>query len=120
NRERQRYIGYKAGHFRLCGRAQLMRGRQHYGATFVQAFTSPLRDIGRHEYLTKRRRAAYNRRTEWFDWHGDISMRETHHPEQNHILAALPRAERQRLDKHLQLVPMPLGTVLYESGDTLR
>jgi len=47
-------------------------------------------------------------------------MRETHHPEQNHILAALPRAERQRLNKHLQLVPMPLGTVLYESGDTLR
>jgi len=48
------------------------------------------------------------------------SMPETHHPEQNHILAALPRAERERLYQHLELVLMPLGTVLYESGDTLR
>jgi CRP-like cAMP-binding protein len=47
-------------------------------------------------------------------------MPETHHPEQNHILAALPPAERERLFSHLQLVPMPLGTVLYESGSTLR
>jgi len=47
-------------------------------------------------------------------------MQETHHPEQNHILAALPAAERERLFQHLQLVPMPLGTVLYESGDVLR
>ncbi len=47
-------------------------------------------------------------------------MPETHHPEQNHILAALPPSERERLFSHLQLVPMPLGTVVYESGDTLR
>ena len=47
-------------------------------------------------------------------------MRETHHPEQNHILAALPPAERERLFPHLQLVPMPLGKVLYESGELLR
>ena len=47
-------------------------------------------------------------------------MRETHHPEQNHILAALPPAERERLFPHLQLVPMPLGKVLYESGQLLR
>jgi CRP-like cAMP-binding protein len=41
-------------------------------------------------------------------------------PEQNHILAALPPADQERLFPHLKLVPMPLGKVLYESGDTLR
>jgi CRP-like cAMP-binding protein len=41
-------------------------------------------------------------------------------PQQNHLLAALPLAERARLFPHLQLVPMPLGKVLYESGDVLR
>ena len=41
-------------------------------------------------------------------------------PRQNQILNALPSAERDRLFPHLKLVPMPLGTVLYESGDTLR
>ena len=41
-------------------------------------------------------------------------------PQQNHLLAALSPAERERLYPHLQLVPMPLGKVLYESGDLLR
>src|SRR5271167_2070312 len=41
-------------------------------------------------------------------------------PMQNHLLAAFSPAERQRLYSHLQLVPMPLGKVLYESGDLLR
>jgi CRP-like cAMP-binding protein len=41
-------------------------------------------------------------------------------PQQNHLLAALPPAERERIYPHLQLVPMPLGKVLYESGDVLR
>jgi CRP-like cAMP-binding protein len=40
--------------------------------------------------------------------------------EQNHLLAALSEHERERLHPHLQLVPMPLGKVLYESGDLLR
>jgi CRP-like cAMP-binding protein len=40
-------------------------------------------------------------------------------PRQNHLLAALSDAERERLYPHLQLVPMPLGKVLYESGDVL-
>jgi CRP-like cAMP-binding protein len=44
----------------------------------------------------------------------------THHPEQNHLLAAFPPAERERLFPHLQLVPMPLGKVMYESGQRLR
>jgi CRP-like cAMP-binding protein len=45
------------------------------------------------------------------------SLRE---PERNHLLAALSPAERERLYPHLQLVPMPLGKVLYESGDVLQ
>jgi hypothetical protein len=36
------------------------------------------------------------------------------------LLTALPPAERARIEPHLQFVPMPLGTVLYESGDLLR
>jgi CRP-like cAMP-binding protein len=40
-------------------------------------------------------------------------------PQQNYVLAALSAAERERLYPHLQLVPMPLGKVLYESGDVL-
>ena len=40
-------------------------------------------------------------------------------PLQNHLLAALPSLERDRLFPHLQLVDMPLGRVLYESGDPL-
>jgi len=41
-------------------------------------------------------------------------------PEQNHLLAALSPAERERLYPHLRLVKMPLGKALYEPGDTLR
>lgn len=43
-----------------------------------------------------------------------------HDPQQNHLLAALSPAERERLYPHLRLVAMPLGKVLYESGDRLR
>jgi len=43
-----------------------------------------------------------------------------HAPPHNHLLAALPPAERERIYSHLQLIPMPLGKVLYESGDVLR
>lgn len=42
-----------------------------------------------------------------------------HDPRQNHLLAALPAAEFERLHRHLELVPMPLGEVLYESGGQL-
>jgi CRP-like cAMP-binding protein len=44
---------------------------------------------------------------------------EPYSPAQNRLLAALSVAERERIDPHLELVPMPLGRVLYESGDTL-
>ena len=37
----------------------------------------------------------------------------------NHLLAALPDAEWQRWLPELELVEMPLGQVLYESGNTL-
>jgi CRP-like cAMP-binding protein len=41
-------------------------------------------------------------------------------PEQNHLLDALPHADRERLFPHLRLVTLPLGAVLYESGDAQR
>jgi CRP-like cAMP-binding protein len=41
-------------------------------------------------------------------------------PQQNHLLAALHRDVLERLIPDLELVEMPLGMVLYESGDTLR
>jgi len=43
-----------------------------------------------------------------------------HAPQQNHLLAALSPEERDRLLPHLRLVTMPLGKVLYESGDVQR
>ena len=35
-------------------------------------------------------------------------------PNQNHLFAALPTAEFERQVTHLELVPMPLGEILYE------
>ena len=46
-------------------------------------------------------------------------MPEVHEPEDNHLLAALPVEVQQRIFPHLVLVPLPLGKVLYESGDEL-
>ena len=43
-----------------------------------------------------------------------------HNPSQNHLLAALPSAEFAAFSSHLELVPMPLGQVLYEPGTQLR
>lgn len=42
-----------------------------------------------------------------------------HSPKQNHLLAALPKAEFERLSAHLEFVAMPLGDVLYEAGGRL-
>ncbi len=47
-------------------------------------------------------------------------MSEMPRPQQNHLLAALPADVQQRLFGRLELVPLPLGKVLYESGDALR
>lgn len=41
-------------------------------------------------------------------------------PQQNHLLAALPADVQQRLQVNLELIPLPLGKVVYESGDALR
>jgi len=38
-------------------------------------------------------------------------------PEQNYLIAALPAADRVRLLPQLELVPLPLGWAVYESGD---
>src|SRR3984893_8273487 len=44
----------------------------------------------------------------------------SHSPRQNHLLAALPAGDYERVASHLELVPMKLGEVLYESGVQLR
>lgn len=41
-------------------------------------------------------------------------------PQRNQLLAALSQQESERILPHLSLVPMPLGKVLYESGDLMR
>jgi CRP-like cAMP-binding protein len=41
-------------------------------------------------------------------------------PRQNHLLNVLPAVEYERLLPNLELVAMPLGDVLYESGGELR
>jgi CRP-like cAMP-binding protein len=43
-----------------------------------------------------------------------------HDPQQNHLLAALSPAARERIYPQLQLVELLLGKVLYESGDVSR
>ena len=47
-------------------------------------------------------------------------MSSPHSPKQNHLLDALPAGDYDRLQSHLELVPMALGDVLYESGAKLR
>ena len=46
-------------------------------------------------------------------------MIDGHDPRGNHLLAALPEAEWARVSEHLVLVDMPLGRVVYESGQQL-
>lgn len=43
-----------------------------------------------------------------------------HSPNQNYLLAALPTAEFEHVVDCLELVPMPLGEVLYEPGGRLQ
>lgn len=45
-----------------------------------------------------------------------MTVRRTPSPTQNDLLAALSAAELKRLRSHLELVEMPLGEVVYESG----
>lgn len=46
-------------------------------------------------------------------------MTDSHSPRQNCLLYALPVDEYKRISPHLELVQMPNGKVLYESGDEL-
>jgi CRP-like cAMP-binding protein len=43
-----------------------------------------------------------------------------HSPNQNHLLAALPTLEFERLLPALELVPLPLGSMLYKPGEKMR
>ncbi|MBC7786511.1 MAG: Crp/Fnr family transcriptional regulator [Methylophilaceae bacterium] len=47
-------------------------------------------------------------------------MTELYNPRQNHLLDALLKSEYDRLFSGLELVKMPLGQVLYESGGQLK
>lgn len=47
-------------------------------------------------------------------------MLSRHTPNQNHLLAALPAEAFERISPHLELIAMPLGEVLYESGEQLQ
>jgi CRP-like cAMP-binding protein len=47
-------------------------------------------------------------------------MSSIHSPNQNHLLAALPAAEFERLAPHLEKVSMPLGEILYEPGGQMQ
>ncbi len=46
-------------------------------------------------------------------------MSALHSPRQNHLLATLPADIFEHILPHLELIPMPLGQVLYESGGQL-
>jgi len=46
-------------------------------------------------------------------------MPSPHTPKQNHLLAALPADDYARLAPDLELIPMPLGWAVYESGGHL-
>ena len=41
-------------------------------------------------------------------------------PRQNHLLEALPATDYQRLAPHLELIKLPLGEALCESGGRLQ
>ncbi|MDP1538359.1 MAG: Crp/Fnr family transcriptional regulator [Burkholderiales bacterium] len=47
-------------------------------------------------------------------------MPSSNSPNQNHLLAALPTVEFERLQPHLELVPLALGDFLYEPGEQLQ
>jgi CRP-like cAMP-binding protein len=49
----------------------------------------------------------------------NLSATDQHRPQENALLAALSTAECERLAKDLELIPLALGQVLYESGETM-
>src|SRR2546427_1139224 len=71
------------------------------------AANGPARSVGKASTLPLRNRA-------------HMAGPERHSPHQNHLLDALPTGDYERLVSHLELIPMRLGDVLYESGAQLR
>ena len=51
---------------------------------------------------------------------GGGASRQRSDPLQNHLLAALPQSDYERLAAHFELTAMPLGEVLYEPGGQLQ
>jgi len=49
-----------------------------------------------------------------------VDLTAKHSPTQNHLLNVLPAEVIKRLTPHLELVAMPLGEILYESGGQLQ
>ena len=49
----------------------------------------------------------------------NLSAKDQHRPQQNALIAALSAAECDRLANDLELIPLALGQVLYESGQTM-
>ena len=49
-----------------------------------------------------------------------LAMPVADNPSRNHLLAALPATEFERLAPHLERVPMLLGETLYEPGAQLQ
>jgi hypothetical protein len=47
-------------------------------------------------------------------------MSSPHRSDHNHLLAALPRADFERIAPNLQLVPLQLGEMVYEPGGQLQ
>ncbi|MHB1815214.1 MAG: Crp/Fnr family transcriptional regulator, partial [Steroidobacteraceae bacterium] len=47
-------------------------------------------------------------------------MSATRFPTENHLLRTLAAGSMVRLSPHLERIELPLGTVLYESGEALR
>jgi len=50
----------------------------------------------------------------------EAQMSDQHSPRENHLLDALPGDVYERMLRNLESVDMPLGKVLYESGEALR
>ena len=50
----------------------------------------------------------------------NLNPNKLHHPNQNHILAALPVANLENLSQYLQLIELPVGKMLYEPSQVAR
>jgi CRP-like cAMP-binding protein len=49
----------------------------------------------------------------------NLSATDQHRPQKNSLIRALPPVDCERLARNLELIPLTLGQVLYESGETM-